>query len=1052
MGERSGGSPERSAAPGRRPATAFVGGGTISTLEPGPGSEATGSGAADRSRHEPPPRALQRALDHVGEAVIVFDVGGGDEPAPPSGSGPAGPLGGTEATGTSGSVVCFVNEAFVALSGYARDDVVGHSPGVLVGPETDLEALREIEAALRERGSARCELTVHRADGSPWRVEAAYERLEVDGRVWVVATYRDLSRDQQAAAERWRTEEWAEAIVRGISDIVAVADRDTLLTWVSPSAETRLGYAPDDVLGRSCLDLLHPDDVAAAAEEWSAVTARGEQGQPNAYRLLAADGSVRVMNVSATPLFDHPAIGGMILTCSDVTELVEAEAQRHRSEQWAQRLVQGGSDVVVVVEARGRVTYVSPSVERQLGHPAAEFVGRTPDELLHPDDLPALTAAFTDLAGASSRSVEARVRHRDGSWRIFEMLLSDLSDDPVVAGVVVNLRDVTDRRKAEDLLAEQADLLEAIARGAPLEITLQKITQMTEHGLLGSRCAIGMIDSDGTIRVRAAPSLPRQVVNLLDAMGPRSAEADEIRASTGEFVVYDLLTDERFAHVAAFSDHGLVSCRVAPLHAPGSGELLGALSVFLDRDLLLGPLEMDLLARAMNLAAIAIERRRFESTLEYQALYDGLTGLPNRSLLRSRIDDALRRSSRVGTGVAVLFLDLDRFKVVNDSVGHELGDVLLQLAGERLREPLRPGDTLGRFGGDEFMVVCTRIADEAAAREAAARFANVLAEPFTLGGGEVFVTASVGIAFCADADISADALIRNADVAMYRAKAQGRNQQVVFTENVDQRKVEQLALEQALRNAIDAEEFEVYFQPAVRLADGAMTHVEALVRWHRPDHGLVMPGLFIPLAEETGLIVPLGWWVLERACELATAWPELPNGELVQVAVNLSARQLAAPELHDVVAGVLERTGLEPDRLCFEITESDLVHDVEGAKAALRRLKDLGVKLAIDDFGTGYASLEYIRHFTMADFLKIDRSFIDGVERPDSQEAAIVQAAIALAKSLGLAVVAEGVETLFQMEALRDLECDLAQGYLFSRPVPVDDAIELLAGPAAATR
>jgi diguanylate cyclase (GGDEF)-like protein/PAS domain S-box-containing protein len=939
-----------------------------------------------------------------------------------------------------------VNEAFSALTGFAPDEVVGSPSGVLVGPETDLSALGRVDAALRDTGSAIEELTLHTADGSSWRVELRARRLRLGDEVWVVTTYRDLSAARRAAAARWRTEEWAQAIVGGISDVIAVADRDTVLTWVSPSVERRLGYAPDDVLGRSCLELLHPDDLEHAAREWEEVTAHGSQGAPTPYRLFAADGTTRLMNVSATPMFDHVAIDGMILTCSDITEWAAAEAQLRHSELWAQRLVQGGSDLVVVADTGGTVRYASPAVEVLLGLRPEEVVGRAHLELIHPEDLPIVEKAFGELAVAPS-SIELRLRHRDGSWRIFDVAFSDLTDDPVVAGVMVNLRDVTERRRAEELLAQQADLLEAIARGAPLEITLQKITQMTEHGLPGARCAIGMVDSDGTIRVRAAPNLPRQIVNVLDGFSPRSAEAVQIGTSAGEFLVYDLVADRRFADLAAFAESGLVQCRVAALHAPGSGELLGAMSVFRDRDDPPAALEQDLLARAMNLSAIAIERRRFEATLEYQALYDGLTGLPNRSLLRTRIDDALGRAGRLGTGVAVLFLDIDRFKVVNDSVGHELGDTLLQLAAERLREPLRPGDTLGRFGGDEFMVVCNRIADEAAAAAAAQRFAAVLADPFALGDGEVFVTASVGIAHGTGPEVGADALIRNADVAMYRAKAQGRNQQVVFTENLDQRKVEQLALEQALRSAIDAEEFELHFQPAVRLADGAMTHVEALVRWHRPDHGMVMPGLFIPLAEETGLIVPLGWWVLERACDAAVSWPSLPvgdGGDQVQVAVNLSARQLASGDLHDVVTRVLQRTGLDPARLCFEITESDLVHDVESAKAALVRLKELGVKIAIDDFGTGYASLDYIRHFTMADFLKIDRSFVDGVEQPGSQEAAIVQAAIALAKSLGLRVVAEGVETPHQMDALRALDCDLAQGFLFSRPVPIDEAIVLL--------
>jgi len=346
--------------------------------------------------------------------------------------------------------------------------------------------------------------------------------------------------------------------------------------------------------------------------------------------------------------------------------------------------------------------------------------------------------------------------------------------------------------------------------------------------------------------------------------------------------------------------------------------------------------------------------------------------------------------------------------------------------------------------------VCDRLAGESAATEAADRFAEELRAPLVLDdGSEIFVTASIGIAYSADASVPAESLIRNADVAMYRAKDQGRNQRVVFQETLDLRAVEQLTLERALRSAIEHKEFELYFQPVVQVSDGAMTQVEALVRWNRPGLGLVLPASFISTAEETGLIVPIGWWVIGDAVTRAASWPMLPGGRPIEMAVNLSARQLADPELVEVVADALELTGLDPSRLCLEVTESALVHNVEHAVAALNRLKALGVRIAIDDFGTGYATLDYVRHFSMADYLKIDRAFVEGVDRVGSQEAAIVSAAIALAKSLGFTVVAEGVETRFQMEALRALDCDLAQGYLFSRPVPAVQAVELLSSSAA---
>jgi len=815
----------------------------------------------------------------------------------------------------------FANEAFCELTGFDADAIRGESPGILVGPETDLDALRAVESALREGRTVTQRLVLHRSDQSVFTCEARYLRyVDAEGASWYVATFRDL-------------------------------------------------------------------------------TGKGDPGS---------------------------------------------------SEEWARSLVRHGSDVVVVVSADGRVKYASASVSDVLGYSPEEFIGGAHLDLLHPEDA-ALMRRVVNADDVREGVYEIRVQHRDGHWRTLEVTIADELDDVEVNGIVINVRDVTERRQAEHILAEQADLLEAIARGAPLEITLQKITQMIEHTIDGTLCAIGMLDTDGAIRVRAAPSLPRQIINMLDDLSPSSGPSRKLRdqIADGSFTVYDLADDPRFGDIPVFREYELSVCRVTPLNAPGSAELIGALTVF-DKDS--GPLDqiqIQLLERAANLAAIAIERRRFESTLEYQALYDNLTGLPNRTLLVSRIADSLDRSVRLGTGVAVLFLDLDRFKVINDSLGHELGDQLLQMVADRLREPLRPGDTLGRFGADEFMVVCNRIPNEASAEGAADRFGSVLQEPFELDGGDVFVTSSIGIAFAEHGDVSPESLIRKADVAMYRAKAQGRSQHVVFQENLDNVKVEQLALEQALRTAIRLGEFELHFQPVVELADGTMTHAEALIRWHRPGHGMVMPGLFIPLAEETGLIVPLGWWVLEEACKRLSTWPDVPGKGKVEIAVNLSARQLASPDLIEIVADVLERTGVEPHRLCCEITESDLVHDVNEAVLSLNRLKELGVQIAIDDFGTGYASLDYIRHFTMADYLKIDRSFVDGVEKEGSQELAICTAAIALARSLGMRVIAEGVETLFQKEALEVLKCDLAQGYLFSRPVPVQEAQELMVARTA---
>jgi diguanylate cyclase (GGDEF)-like protein/PAS domain S-box-containing protein len=819
--------------------------------------------------------------------------------------------------------ICLVNRAFTGLLGWHGDELVGQTPGILVGPATDLGTLRRVEAGLRRHEVVTAEVVLADRDGAPARVEATYRVLQTaGGSNWFLASFRDLADRTDAATALRHSEVWAEALVQGSTDLVMLADEDGVVGYASPALREVLGYESGEFVERPFVDFLHPDDAGRSPG-----------------------------------VFDRRPIS------------------------------RGG------------------------------------------------------------RSHEFRVAHRDGSWRVVSLRVADRRSDPAVNGYVVNLRDVTARRRAEDLLGEQADLLEAIAKGAPLEITLQKIVGMLERQLGDVSAAIGLLDDDGVIRVRAGLAAFPELVALLDAMPPDQGPGLTLRSGGGELFVYDLVDDERLGPAAElFARLGFSQSRDSVLRAPRSGDVLGSLTLFHRVAAELSQPDLDLVQRAMNLASIAVERHRFETALEYQALYDPLTDLPNRFLLHERIDVALGRSGTEGGGVAVLFIDLDRFKVVNDAEGHAIGDLVLQQVADRFRQALVGDETLGRFGGDEFMVVSTGLDDEHAAAGVASRFAAELHEPLLLPGGEeIFVTASMGISFSVDPTMPAESLIRDADVAMYRAKDQGRSQWVVFQPNLDQRAVERLAHERALRSAIEGEQFELHYQPVVELSDGSMSAVEALLRWNRPGHEVVMPNSFIPIAEETGLIVPIGWWVLSEAVTRAVQWPRLPNGNLVAVAVNLSARQLADPELVEVVADVLDLTGLEPARLCFEVTESALVHNVEHAVEAMNRLKGLGVRIAIDDFGTGYATLDYVRHFSMADYLKIDRAFVEGVDRAGSQEAAIVSAAIALAKSLGFIVVAEGVETLFQMEALQALDCDLAQGYLFSRPLPLGDAVELLA-------
>jgi diguanylate cyclase (GGDEF)-like protein len=441
-------------------------------------------------------------------------------------------------------------------------------------------------------------------------------------------------------------------------------------------------------------------------------------------------------------------------------------------------------------------------------------------------------------------------------------------------------------------------------------------------------------------------------------------------------------------------------------------------------------------------------RRQAEDRLQHQAFHDPLTDLPNRTLFMYRLKHAVQRRAGQAGQVALLYIDLDRFKFINDSLGHAAGDELLKAVAHRLRGTVRPGDTVARLGGDEFAILLENVPSRRAVERAAADLSACVSAPFDLSGKEVFITASVGVSLCAPSEAAATRLLHEADVALYRVKRQGRASWVAFDPAVDGAGWERATLEVQLRQAMQDDTLWLAYQPLVDLATNRLVELEALVRWQHPERGTILPSAFVPVAEETGLVVPFGRWALESACRQGQVWQERYREALV-VSVNLSARQFLHPELVEDIAEVLKSTGLAPDRLKLEITESTMMTNVDAAAEILRRLRALGVRIAIDDFGSGYSSLSYLRHLPI-DQLKIDQEFIAGLERQGDARA-IVRAVIALAQALQIQIVAEGIESSVQAAHLRSWGCELGQGFHFGRPLSANATTSLLDSTFAIT-
>jgi diguanylate cyclase (GGDEF)-like protein len=609
------------------------------------------------------------------------------------------------------------------------------------------------------------------------------------------------------------------------------------------------------------------------------------------------------------------------------------------------------------------------------------------------------------------------------------------------AQALENARLLSSIRERQRLLERLSRVQRSIAAKADLDEVLDSIVSGAAALLRDEVVALRLIDRDdpSVAEVVSSTGIGDTALDAIRVM-PTGAGAGGSAIEQGRLVVIEGYQDAPEA-LAVMRAEGVRAVMAAPVRE--RGRIVGSLTVatrapgrtYTDS-------EREALVSLAEHAGLALNDARAAAETAHQAFHDSLTGLPNRDLFVDRLEHALVRSIRHGSGVAVLFCDLDGFKAVNDSLGHDAGDELLRMVGERLEGCLRAADTAARLGGDEFAVLIEDVEDDGAPCRVAARILGAFGEGFQVRGREAFVTASIGIA---TGTAEAEHLLRNADLAMYRAKSRGKGRYEVYVPEMRDAVVARLELEVDLRRALERDELILHYQPVCRLDTGEITAVEALVRWRHPIRGLIAPGGFIPVAEESRQIVSLGRWVLREACRQGARWERRgPDAAPLDVSVNVSGVQLEQPELLGDVRAALADSGLDPGRLVLEITETALVANMEANVAKLRELKALGVQLAVDDFGAGYSSLEDLRRFPV-DVLKIARSFVEGMHDP--RGAAVAHAIVDLAESFGFTVVAEGVEQREQRDRLLGMGCELGQGFHFARPQEPEEIGARLAAP-----
>jgi len=908
---------------------------------------------------------------------------------------------------------------------------------------------REIVAELLQSGIAEKEpvpLKLQRGRTSVIDVEMIFSLIGKPQSGLVSIQARDITEKLRVAESVVKSESRYRSLVESALDLICVCEQGVITFINAAGAQVLLEKEPDKLIGRDFITLLHPDYQAilnnglqGLADELDTLSGTGSSLP---LKFIRVDGGIIDVEVAVMP-FGAPGEDAFMVEARDITQRLRSTETLREREQRLNGILNTVADAIITIDEKGLVQSFNPAAENIFGYKAREIIGQNvkilvpePHHFKHDNYLANYKKTGKGkIIGETNR--EEIGQRKDGSLFPIELGITELRlGHQRIYTAIVN--DITVRKNAAEALRQAHDELEVRVDERTRELTEEiAVRRKTEEKL--------------HLAAEVIANLTEAVV-IVDKRFHTTAINPAFSKITG-FGEADVLGKIPPFYKALKKDKLLFEHMWNEIHSKGRWEgeywqnkkngkeiaVRLSVSVITDED-----------GKDLQFAVVLTDitkRKQDEERIYYQANYDALTDLPNRALFHDRLHQGLATMSRLERKLGLMFIDLDGFKLVNDTLGHDIGDLLLQETATRLRKCIRSGDTVARLGGDEFTVVMPSLVDSRHAPLLAQRILDTLAKPYTLQGHESFISGSIGVTIFPDDGNEANELIKNADSAMYRAKEMGKANFQFFTPDMNADVKERLVLKNGLSKALENGEFQLHYQPKLDIESNKITGAEALMRWQSDAQGLVSPVKFIPVLEETGMVVEVGEWALRTACEQHKAWLAL-GFPPIRIAVNLSARQLREVSFVPMMERVLKQSGVKPEGLEIEITESMLMTDSEKAIVALGELHEMGLHVAMDDFGTGYSSLSYLKKFPI-DTIKIDRSFVADIVT-DKDDAEIIKTIINMGRTLNRKVVAEGVETAEQLAMLKRYQCDEIQGYYFCRPQPTEDLTSFLQAHFAA--